>query len=586
MSELKSMEKSEEPVSISGEVISNPNSEDLSFGPKRKERNIFKRIIHSYMPPEDDYKFEHMTPQEKAAMYLNRSTPQLSRRHLIVISLSSCVGTGLFIGSGDSLKNAGAAGLLLAFIIMGIALLCTMATVGELSLRYPTVSVFYEIPARFMHPSWGFAVGWLYAFCWMVTVPLEIIAGAELTQYWRSDGSAAARVNPVAWAALLYVFDVAINLAGSRIYGELEFGIGFIKVAAMFGFILFALINVCGGPPTDHYIGASVWYDPSPFKNSFKGFVTAITSCAFAYGGTEVSGIASAETSNPVKSIPSAVRQAFWRILIFFVIAVLFMTLLVSSDTPGIGNSAAGSGSPFIAAIKQTGVRALPSVFNAVIICSVIGVSNAAVYAASRTITSLAIKGAAPKPFCYIDRKGRPLWSLVFVLTFALLCFVCASDKYNDVFNWLYAFAQLAFLFAWASVCFCHLRFRYALKIQGRSTSELIYTSPLGIWGSMLAGFIIIATLSLQVWIYLFPIGKSPSASTFFQGDLSIPVFLALLIGHKLWYWRTSKYVATKDLDLDSGVRELDYQALRVEIENDRALNRRNPLRRIASHLC
>nr|UJH94600.1 Gap3.3 [Starmerella bombicola] len=580
------MEKSEEPVSISGEVISNPNSEEISFGPTAKKRNIFTRILHSYMPPEDDYKFEHMTPQEKAAMYLNRSTPQLSRRHLIVISLSSCVGTGLFIGSGDSLRNAGAAGLLLAFIIMGIALLCTMATVGELSLRYPTVSVFYEIPARFMHPSWGFAVGWLYAFCWMVTVPLEIIAGAELTQYWRSDGSAAARVNPVAWAALLYVFDVVINLAGSRVYGELEFGVGFIKVTAMFGFILFALINVCGGPPTDHYIGSSVWYDPSPFKNSFKGFVTAITSCAFAYGGTEVSGIASAETANPVKSIPSAVRQAFWRILIFFVIAVLFMTLLVSSNNQTIGNSSSGSGSPFIAAIKQTGVRALPSIFNSVIICSVIGVSNAAVYAASRTVTSLAIKGAAPKPFCYIDRKGRPLWSLVFVLTFALLCFVCASDKYNDVFNWLYAFAQLAFLFAWASVCFCHLRFRYALKIQGRSTSELIYTSPLGIWGSLLAGFIIIATLSLQVWIYLFPIGKSPSASTFFQGDLSIPVFLALLIGHKLWYWRTSKFVATKDLDLDSGVRDIDYQALQAEIEKDRELNRRNPLRRIASHLC
>lgn len=580
------MEKSEDPVSISGEVISNPNSEELSFVSMKKERSVFTRIIHSYKPPEDDYKFQHLTPQEKAAMYLNRSMPQLSRRHLIIISLSSCVGTGLFIGSGNSLKNAGPASLLLAFIIMGVALLCTMATVGELSLRYPTVSVFYEIPARFMHPSWGFAVGWLYAFCWMVTIPLEIIAGAELTQYWRYDGNAAATVNPVAWAALLYVFDVIINLAGSRVYGELEFGIGCIKVAAMIGFIMFSMINVCGGPPMNTYIGSSIWYDPSPFKNSFKGFVTAITSCAFAYGGTEVSGIASAETANPVKSIPSAVRQAFWRILMFFVVAVLFMTLLVSSNNPNIGNTASGSGSPFIAAIKQTGIRALPSVFNAVIICSVIGVSNAAVYASTRTITSLAIKGAAWKGFCYIDRKGRPLWSLVFVLAFSLLCFVCASDKYNDVFNWLYAFAQLAFMLAWASICICHLRFRYALKVQGRTTSELVYTSPLGVWGSIVGGFIIIATLCLQVWIFLFPIGESPSAKAFFQGDLSIPVFLVLLIGHKVWYWRTSKFVATKDMDLDSGVREIDYAALETEIESDRVKNKRNPLRRVASHLC
>ncbi|GMM49760.1 Agp2 protein [Starmerella bacillaris] len=558
---------------------------DTSIAPRTK-KNIFVRAFDSFREPEDVKDYSHLSKQDKALIFLSRTTPKLSRRHLMVIAASSCVGTGLFIGSGSSLKLGGPAALLIGFGLMSISLVCIMSTIGEISVRYPTLSPFYELPSRFLDPSLGFAIGWIYAFCWMVTIPLELIAGATLTQFWRHDNNSAAKVNPVAWVALLWAFDAAINLAGSRVYGELEFVVGAIKITAVFGWILFSLINVCGGPPTNHYLGGYNFTHPKAFTHSFKGVIQVLVSCAFAFGGTEVSGIAAAETANPIKAIPSAVKQVFWRVLVFFIISVLFVGLMVPSDTEGLGNSDSGAGSPFVLALSLTGVKALPSIFNAVIICSVIGVSNAAIYASSRTLTAMAVKGAAPPFLCYIDRQGRPLYSLLVVIAFSLLCFVCASTEYNTVFNWLYAFAALAFLFAWSAVCVVYVRIRHAFKVRDRSLDELVYRSPVGIPGAIIGGGIPFAVLCLQFWIYLFPIGGKPDASYFFQGDLSIPVFIGLFIGHKIVYWKSSRWVRTSEIDIDSGVREIDLDRLREMQEEERRNASKNPFKRLGRILC
>lgn len=571
-----------------GEIVSRSESEETSYDANTSyeqevpTKNIFKRIWRSYLPPEDDKLYADMDPREKALMYMSRSKPKLSRRHLMIIAASSCVGTGLFIGSKNSLAVAGPASLLLAFAAMGFNIICTMASAGELSLRYPSISPMYTISARFVHPSFGFTVGWMYMFVWLVTSPLELIAAAELTQFWRGDDNPAAKVGPVAWVSILYVFNIFINFAGSVPYAELEFFVGCIKVCAMFGFIIFGLIYDVGGLPKGHYIGGHNFHNPEPFINGFKGWVTALVSCSFAYGGTEVSGIAAAETANPLRSIPSAVKQAFWRILIFFVIGILFVCLLVPSQSESEATS------PFIMVLINSGVYALPSIFNSVIICSVIGVSNAAVYACSRTLTALAVDGAAPKWFCYLDRKGRPTASILLVMSFTAIAFVSAdTDKYNEVFDWLYAFASLGFLFAWSGINLSHLRFRWAMWSQGRSLSELLYTSPLGIVGSFFGAFLSIGTLGIQFWVYISPVsGAGFVAESYFQNDLSIFVFAFVLICHKVWFWKSSKFTSNKNLDLDIGVREIDYDEVRRMNEESAMKEKKNFLRKLGRWLC
>ena len=55
------------------------------------------------------------------------------------------------------------------------------------------------------------------------------------------------------------------------------------------------------------------------FLNGFHGFCSVFVTAAFAYTGTELTGLAAAETINPKKEIPRASKQVVWRILIFYV---------------------------------------------------------------------------------------------------------------------------------------------------------------------------------------------------------------------------------------------------------------------------
>lgn len=179
---------------------------------------------------------------------------------------------------------------------------------------YPVSGGFYTYSTRFIDPSWGFAMGWNYVFQWAVVLPLELTVAGFTVQYW--DG--AKDVNVGVFITVFYVFIIAINVFGTLGYAEEEFWSSILKLSATVIFMFIALILVCGGGPSggryNEYWGARYWYDPGAFKNGFKGFCSVFVTAAFAFSGTELVGLAAAETKNPLKSLPGAIKQVFWRI--------------------------------------------------------------------------------------------------------------------------------------------------------------------------------------------------------------------------------------------------------------------------------
>lgn len=192
---------------------------------------------------------------------------------------------------------------------------------------------------------------------------------------------------------------------------------------------LIGIIDNCGGIKSDPrgYIGATYWHAPyQPFKNGFKGFCSVFVTASFAFGGTELTGLAAAESSQPRLQIPKATRQVFWRITFFYVVNLFILGLIVPSNDPrllGASNSNTKD-SPFVIAITNAGVKGLPSVFNAVITISVISVANSCTFASTRTLQALALNGMAPKLLAYVDKKGRPIPTIILQLLFGLLAFV------------------------------------------------------------------------------------------------------------------------------------------------------------------
>jgi amino acid transporter len=333
--------------------------------------------------------------------------------------------------------------------------------------------------------------------------------------------------------------------------------------------LLGVVLNI-GGGPGGSYIGARYWIDPGAFNNGFKGLCSVFVTAAFAFGGTELVGLTAAETSNPRKTLPTAIKQVFWRICLFYVVSLTIVGFLVPYTDPRlVGNTTSQNtnsrASPFVIAVINAGIEGLDSVINAVIIVAVLSVGNSAVYGSSRTLAALAEQNQGPRILGYIDRRGRPLVAILSASTIGLLAFLASTPAQEEVFNWLLAASGLSSILQWASICLCHIRFRHAWKLQGHSLDDLAFRSQPGVIGSWIGLLINLLILVAQFWTGFAPIGwekntAAQNVSDFFQQYLTVPVILLFYLAYKIYY--RTPIMKVEMMDLSTGMRELNIKDL------------------------
>ena len=242
-----------------------------------------------------------------------------------------------------------------------------------------------------------------------------------------------------------------------------------------------------------------------------------------------------------------------------------------------MGDSNDPSSSPFVIALQQGQIHALPQIFNAVILISALSVGNASVYGGSRTLLSLAELGMAPKIFTYVDRKGRPLPAMFVSFLFGLLGFLIYASNPNTIFDWLLSISGLSVIFSWGSTCLAHIRFRKAWLLQGNSLAQLPYKSPCGIIGAILGLFLNILIIAAAFYSGAWPIGEgnmtsNDRANSFFESMISLIIVLVVFGVHKLY--TRSRVVHMNEIDVQTGRR--DPVSLEV-LEQERAEERAKP---------
>ncbi|KAL1623114.1 hypothetical protein SLS54_004600 [Diplodia seriata] len=455
----------------------------------------------------------HVASGEEVVHAKEPPVRQLSRslqgRHMQMIAIGGSIGAGLFVGTGSALRTGGPASLLIGFMTIGVMMLCTVQALGELAIIYPVNGAFYEYGIRFVDPAWGVAMGWQYSVGWMLTLPFEITAAGITIEYWKS----------------------------------LEFILAIIKITACIGLIILGIVIDCGGVPTDDrgHIGARYWHDPGAFRNGFKGFCSVFVTAAFAFGGTEMVGLAAAEAANPRRSLPKATKQAFWRIFLFYVVNIFIVGLIVPSDSDVLlGASGANTkASPFVLAVQMAGIKVLPHIINA----------------------AMASSGYAPSCFAKIDSMGRPIWCIVVQVAFGFLSFIAIGADSDTIFTWILAITGLSGQFAYATIMLSHINFRRAWKIQGRSIEQIPWRSPFGIVGSYIGLVLVALSLIATFYVALFPIGSPPGAEAFFESYMAAPITICLFIIFKVYLKSWTLGVNLREVDLDRGRRfeeELD----------------------------
>lgn len=183
---------------------------------------------------------------------------RLKSRHLQMIAIGGTIGTGLFIGSGGAIAKAGPAGALIAYVFVGTILYSTMISLGEMCTALPISGAFTAYATRFVDPSLGFAMGWIYFCSWSFTLALELTATGLIIQYWDSS------LNIGIFIAIFWVVITAINFLPVSFYGEVEFWMSSIKILTVLGFIIFG-VCIDAGAGSQGVLGFSTWSDPGAF---------------------------------------------------------------------------------------------------------------------------------------------------------------------------------------------------------------------------------------------------------------------------------------------------------------------------------
>jgi amino acid transporter len=210
------------------------------------------------------------------------------------------------------LAAGGPGSLLLGFLIIGLDLLCTIYSLAEMTLVLPISGAFVVHATRFINKPWGFAMGWNYATQWLIVLPLELVALTIVFKYWH----AVDKVTSAGLALIFWVIIIIINLFGVRGYGEAEMLFAILKIIAVVGFFVLGVAIDLGAGKTGTHIGGKYWHDPGAFTGGWCGFFTVLIIAAFSFSGTEMLCLAAGEHPKPIKVLPKAVKQVFWRIFL------------------------------------------------------------------------------------------------------------------------------------------------------------------------------------------------------------------------------------------------------------------------------
>ena len=476
----------------------------------------------------------------------NVQTQQLKRklgaRHLNMIAIGGSIGTGLFLASGATIANAGPGGALLAYALIGVMIYFLMTSLGELATHNPTSGAFFTYGTKYVSNGFGFALGWNYWYNWAITVAFELVAVQFIMKFWFPE------ISGFYWSAVFLAVIFAINAMTVKGFGESEFWFSMIKVIAIIVFIIIGIAMIAKIMLTPNVSAFSNWTKgDAPFVGGLQALVGVAMIAGFSFQGTEMVGVAAGESKDPKKTIPIAIKQIFWRILLFYIVCIFIIGTLIAYDDPRLLQAASDENialSPFTLLYEQAGFAFAASVMNAVILTAILSAGNSGMYSSTRMLFDMAKNRSAPKVFSKLDTRGVPMNALYATTAIAALCFLTTFIGEEQVFNWLLNMSGMCGFIGWLGIAISHYRFRKGYLAQGYKLEDLAYRAkffPFAPWFAFILCAIVVLGQNYQAvldgeWLAVL--------STY----IGIFLFFAIWIGYKLK--RESKLVKYDEMDV------------------------------------
>ncbi|MCP1492638.1 lysine-specific permease [Peribacillus frigoritolerans] len=466
----------------------------------------------------------------------------LKARHLMMISLGGTIGTGLFLASGGAIHSAGPGGALVAYAVIGIMVYYLMTSLAEMAAFMPVAGSFRVYASKFVDPSFGFAIGWNYWYNWAITIAAELAAVVLIMKFWFPDSPS------FIWSAIALITMFLINYMSVKGFGETEFWFAMIKVVTVVIFLITGVLIILGIMGGNDPIGFSNFtMGEGPFNGGFFTILGVFMAAGFSFQGTELLGVTAGESEDPEKNIPKAIRSVFWRILLFYILAIFVIGMIIPfTDSRLLSQDVAVS--PFTLVFERAGLAFAASIMNAIILSSVLSAGNSGMYASTRMLWDLARDGKAPKFLGKLDKRGVPVNALIVTSLVGCVAFLASFFGDGAVYIWLLNASGMAGFVTWVGIAIAHYRFRKAYAAQGLDMNALPFRAkgfPFGPIFALVLCIIIIIGQGYQAFS-----SDGIDWNSMFVSYIGLILFFVLWFGYKIKH--KTKIIPLEECDLKS----------------------------------
>ncbi|WP_409022752.1 amino acid permease [Dellaglioa sp. P0083] len=392
----------------------------------------------------------------------------LKSRHVQLIAIGGTIGTGLFLGAGQSIHLAGPS-ILLAYIITGIACFLLMRSLGELLLSNVNAHSFIDFIYEYLGEKVGFVAGWTYWVCWVTIAMTEITAVGLYMKFWFP--------NLPQWipGMVMLLILLGINLVTVGLFGETEFWFALIKIIAIIVLICIGVYMVVVNFKTSagHASLTNLVSHGGFFPQGIKGFILSFQMVLFSFVGIEMVGLTAAETENPTKVIPEAINEIPLRIILFYVGSLLAIMAIYP------WNMISESQSPFVQVFENIGIKSAASIINIVVITAAASACNGSLFSTGRMLFSLNYnkKNKFSKKISKLSHNQVPAFALQFSTLVIAISVVLNMFMAESVFTFISSIATTCFLFIWGAIVIAHLKYRRKIKLE-KTESMLVFKMP------------------------------------------------------------------------------------------------------------
>ena len=389
---------------------------------------------------------------------------RLGQRQLTMMAIGGAIGVGLFLGSRVTIRLAGPAVILSYLLGAGIALIMSYV-LAEMAVIHPVTGAFGVHAEKYLNPWAGFSVRATYGVAQIIAIGAEVTAAGIYLSFWYPD------VPQWIWVVLVSAALVALNSMQVNRLGEFEYWFAMIKVTAIVAFIVVGLSLIFGLGGRQAIGLANLTRHGGFLPGGWRGVWLSLTITVTSYMGVEIIAVTAGEAQHPEVTIPRAMRNIVYRLIVFYVLAIAIMVTMVPWNQAG--NSSTLSGSPFVTAFATAHIPFAAGIMNFVVLTAALSSVNTNLYLATRMLFSLGRGGYAPEWMGKVSRNGVPHRALLASTAGIIAAILLAIFAPKNAFLMLYGTAVAGMLFVWLVILNTHLRFRKTI------TSERLLSLPM-----------------------------------------------------------------------------------------------------------